>query len=968
MKDEKLEKRMGLYYDREFFEKAEERLKDIKEVPYSFVAIDLEHFHLFNKLYGRDKGDELLLYIAGCIKKAQDTWNCIGGYLGGDNFGILMPARRELLEGLQTEILAGTELLNNNLGFLPVFGVYPISDTTMPAVVMYDRAAIALRYMADICGSRICEYNSEMAEEMESELRLISEVQKALEREEFTFYVQPQCDISTGKIVGAESLVRWKHHEKGMILPGVFIPVLEKNGGIADLDSYIWEKVCQWLQEWISKGNTPVPLSVNVSRIDIFSMDVAACLIGLLKKYELQPGLLKVEITESAYAENDDRVKKTVKQLRDAGLMVMMDDFGSGCSSLNMLKSVAVDVLKIDMQFLDIQEKESEKGISILESVVNMSRQMGLPIIIEGVETQKQEEFLSGMGCRYTQGYYYYKPLPIEEFEKLLLNKRNLDTNGFWCRQVEALHTRELFDSNLFSDTMLNNILGPAAFYDIYEDKIEIIRVNEQYYRLAGRLDGKLAEEDKRLWNHVPADDQPFLLSMFEQAYSNPLVGSKGYIRYLKTDGRLLWIYLRLVFLREKEGHKIFYGSLTDVSRLYEEKGRRRMTQEHMDDRIEKQRIQMEEFYDDLPCGFSVAKILMNEKHEAVDYEIVYANHEMEGICGGDIKRLRLQALRVFSGDAGNILERCYRAAFCGERVDYYTYSKVSNRYLKFTFFQYEYGYVGCLLQDETYSHIYEDALKSTLKAYREVYFVQLEDNYYRMIYPDESYLLERGNYEESINRHFGSGKIAPYDEINIRKFLSLDKLKLALKEEDTIEYKYLRRMEKGQEEWCLTNFMVAERKEDGTPRTAVMTIRSIDALLKEEEERQKLHITELLATMSDGFFIYRAEEGEKILYANPTVLRMYGCKTMKEFREYVGNSFRGMVHPEDVDRIEQEITEQIRNSSERMDYIEYRIIRKDGEVRYINDWGHLETSEEDNKLFYVIIKDVTDSAAHPGI
>lgn len=860
------------------------------------------------------------------------------------------------------DILAEIEGLNNSVGFLPAFGVYHISDIEMQSVAMYDRATIALSHVSGAYVNRICEYNSRMVDKMEEELILISEVQKALENDEFTFYVQPQCDISTGKIVGAESLVRWNHSEKGLIPPEVFIPVLEKNGFIADLDKYVWEKVCRWMQNWMEKGHTPVPISINVSRIDIFSMDVVAHLIGLVKKYELRPKLLKVEITESAYAENDDRIKKAVRQLREAGFMVMMDDFGSGYSSLNMLKSVSVDVLKIDIRFLDISEKESEKGIGILESVVNMSRQMGLPIIVEGVETQKQEEFLVGMGCRYTQGYYYYKPLTIPEFEKLLSNERKLDINGFWCKQVEALHVRELFDSNLFSDTMLNNILGPAAFYDIYEDKIEITRVNEQYYQLAGISNSKQAEDGKKLWNHVPADDQQFLLSLFGQAYDNPLIGSQGYVRYMRADGKLLWVYLRIFFLRERDGHKTFYSSLTDVTRLYEQKSRGRIAEQIVNNLPEKQRKRMEEFYGDLPCGFAVAKILMDENHEASDYEIVYVNHEMERISGGDIKRFRMLALKVFLGAARNLLEKCYRAAFCGETTDYCTYSQISNRYLKFIFFQYEYGYVGCLLQDETHSHIYEGTLKSTLKAYREVYFVQLSDNYYRMIYPDENYLQERGNYEEGVNRHFGSGKIAPYDEANIRKFLSLDNLRTVLEKEDTIEYKYLRRMEKGQEEWCLTSVMAAEREENGTPKTAIVTVRSIDALLKEEEEQQKRHITELLATMSDGFFIYRAEADEKILYANPTVLRMFGCKNMKEFREYVGNSFRGMVHPEDVERVEREIAEQIRNSDEQMDYTEYRIIRKDGEIRYVNDWGHMEDSEEDNKLFYVIIKDVTDS------
>ena len=192
-----------------------------------------------------------------------------------------------------------------------------------------------------------------------------------------------------------------------MVSPGVFVPVLEKNGFIASLDRYVWKNVCQWLRSWLDKGHQPVPISINVSRIDIFSMDVPAYLTELLQTYDLPAKLLKVEITESAYAESNDKIIRTVKQLRDAELLVMMDDFGSGYSSLNMLKSIAVDVLKLDMRFLDIDEEEESKGVGILESVVNMARQMRMPIIVEGVETQKQESYLLKLGCRYSQGFYY---------------------------------------------------------------------------------------------------------------------------------------------------------------------------------------------------------------------------------------------------------------------------------------------------------------------------------------------------------------------------------------------------------------------------------------------------------------------------------------------------------------------------------------------------------------------------------
>lgn len=952
----------GLYYNWAFFKKADEKLKEIQSDTYSMVAVDIEHFRLFNKLYGRNKGDELLAYIAGCIKEIEIAHNGVAGYMGGDNFCILMPNRMELLQELQKNITAGAESWGKSAGFMPAFGVYNISDPSVESIMMYDRATIALSHVTGVYVKRICHYDSSMVDQLEEELTILSEVETALKNDEFTFYAQPQCDIFSGKIVGAESLVRWNHGEKGMISPGVFIPVLEKNGYIADLDKHIWEKVCKWLRDWLDRGYIPVPISINVSRIDIFLIDVPTFLADLMKKYDLKPKYLKVEITESAYAENDDRIKKTVKQLQDAGFLVMMDDFGSGYSSLNMLKSVAVDVLKIDMRFLDIKEQENEKGLGILESVVNMSRQMGLPIIVEGVETQKQEDFLAGMGCRYTQGYYYYKPLPIPEFEQLLKNRNKLDFNGFWCKQGEALHVRELFDSNLFSDTMLNNILGPAAFYDVYEDEIEITRVNEQYYQLAGM--GEKAEEtySQKLWNHVQDDDQPFLLSLFDQAYSNPLKGAQGYVRYMRADGKVLWVYMRVFFLREREEHKIFYSSLTDVTKVYEEKTRSRLAEQIVSDWSEEQKKRMEEFYDDMPCGFGIAKILMNEDRDPTDYDIVYINHEMERLSGGDLKRFRMLVLKLFAGNAQAFMEKCYRAAFCGEVVTHYSYSTASNRYLQITFYQYEYGYVGCILEDVTYTHIYADALNNMLKEYREVYYLQLEDNYYRMIYPNENYVQERGNYEEAINRHFGSGRIASYDEKNVRRFLSLENLKEVLEKEDSTEYKYLRSLQGGPEEWCLTNITICERNGNGEPKTAIMTIRSVDALLKLEEEQQKQKIAEMLATMSEGFFIYRAEADEKILYASPSVIRMFGCDDMKDFRNLVGNSFRGMVHPDDVERVEQEIADQIRSSDQQMDYTEYRIIRKDGTIRYLKDWGHLEDTEENNKLFYVIIKDVTDN------
>ena len=950
----------GLYYNHSFFRQVDKKLRKLENGTYCLAAIDIEHFRLFNKLYGREEGDKLLVHIAEYVKEMQDMHGGVAGYLGGDNFAILMPNDQELLQLLYSQIIKDVREMNT-IGFLPGFGVYEIVDTTMSAVVMYDRATIALSHIIGNRTKRICMYDDSMVEDMEEELDLLTEIQAGLEYDEFTFFVQPQCDIFTGKIVGAEALVRWKHRTKGMIPPGIFIPVLEKNGFISDLDKLVWRKVCEWTRQWIDRGYQPVPISINVSRIDIFSMDVPDYLEELLKTYHLEPSNLKIEITEGAYAENNDKIVDTVKRLQTIGFLVMMDDFGSGYSSLNMLKSVSVDVIKIDMKFLDFDEQEDGKAISILETVVNMSRQMGLPIIVEGVETKMQEEFLRGLGCRYTQGYYYYRPLPIEEFENLLSDESRLDPSGILYHQVDEFRMREFLDENLFNDTMINNILGAAVFYDLYENKVEILRVNNQYYQLVGALPGEENRDQNRLWDHVHDDDRTTFLSLFERAHANPAEGAQGNIHLIRQDDAVIWVYVRIFFLREKEGHKIFYSSLTDIT-MQREKQLKDNMEEHPVKALEvSERPQLDRYFGDMPCGYGVIKVILDEKEDVTDYQVVYVNHELECMTGSSEKRLHKFLVKMFAEVRQELLQKAYQAAYMGDVVNHYVFSPTDSRHLQLTLYQYEQGYAGCILRDVTHARIYEEAMRSVVNSYREVYYIHLEGNYYRMIYPDENQVLERGNYEAAMNRHFRAGRIVDDENTDdLRYQLSVLNLKNELTDKDRVEFKYRRRF--GDKiEWCLSTFTVNKRV-NGRPQTVTLTIRSIEDLVKDEERRYNEQLAKTLAYMSEGFCIYRATEGEELLFANPPLQRLYGCGSLQEFRDLVGNSFRGMVHPEDLERVESEIAEQIRHSEENMDYAQYRIIRKDGEERWVDDWGHLEMeSGPDGKLFYVFIYDITD-------
>lgn len=516
------------YYNRTFMSNVRSKMEMGLSGAYSMVAIDIEHFRLFNKLYGRETGDELILYIQNCLKEIAGEHDGVEGYLGADNFGIFIPDSHEIIKQIQEQIIKGIHKWNNTVGFYPVIGIYSINTDTDSPEIMYDRATLALSNAFEGQPDHICHYTQEMESRLEKEVELLSEIQEALKNNEFTFFAQPQCNIATHQIVGAEALVRWVKPDGTMVSPGAFIPVLEKNGMIDRLDRYVWDKVCAWIRSWIDRGFQPVPISINVSRVDIFSMDVPAYIFSLLEKYQLSEHYVKVEITESAYTESDERITSTVNILRGKGFKVMMDDFGCGYSSLNMLKNIPVDVLKLDMRFLDISETEEEKGMNILESVVNMARLLRLPIIVEGVETEKQEQFVQSLGCRYIQGFYFYKPLPVKQFEELLSDERQLDFHDLFYKQVEPLHIREFMDTNFITDSMLNNVLGPVAFYEMRDHQIEITRVNEQYFQLMGTSSGQANSYGKRFWNHVHADDRVLLHTIFEKAFSNQMSGADG--------------------------------------------------------------------------------------------------------------------------------------------------------------------------------------------------------------------------------------------------------------------------------------------------------------------------------------------------------------------------------------------------------------------------------------------------------
>lgn len=295
-------------------------------------------------------------------------------------------------------------------------GVYEVVDKSIPVEQMCDRAIWVVDTIRGIYNQHLAVYDDTLRNKILREQAITDAMEEALEKEQFTVYFQPKFRLQDGKMVGAEALVRWIHPDWGFMSPGEFIPLFEKNGFISHLDEHVWEHTCAKLAEWKEKGYSLIPISVNVSRVDVYYAKLVKTFCDLIDKYKIDPKYLHLEITESAYTENPDQIIKTVDELRELGFVIEMDDFGSGYSSLNMFSQMSIDILKIDMAFIRSELSKPEER-SILSDIINMAHRMELKVVAEGVETDEQKNRLQTMVCDYAQGYLYAKPMPADEFE-----------------------------------------------------------------------------------------------------------------------------------------------------------------------------------------------------------------------------------------------------------------------------------------------------------------------------------------------------------------------------------------------------------------------------------------------------------------------------------------------------------------------------------------------------------------------
>ena len=408
-------------YTREFFFEYIRRFEHIApDQVMDAIVLNIEHFHMINEMYGREMGDNVLCSTANTLEEMFKNEAFIASRTDADYFYLYMEHRDNyegVFDGLQEELAHLTHLPRIRFRI----GICQDIDKSMAAEIRFDHAKLACDHIRGDYTRQLSYYNKEDNDiELYGE-RLINDMEDAIKNHDFIVYYQPKFAIQgpDPRLRSAEALIRWKHPELGMVSPGAFIPLFESNGLIQKLDRYVWEEAAGQIRKWKEKYGITIPVSVNVSRIDIYDPELENRLVNLVESNGLQPEELMLEITESAYSDNANGLIEMVNCLRNRGFKIEMDDFGSGYSSLNMLTTIPIDVLKLDMKFVRNMMKD-KKSRKLVEVIIDISKFFDFPLVAEGVEDEEQYLTLKILGCDIIQGYYFSKPIPPEEFEKFI--------------------------------------------------------------------------------------------------------------------------------------------------------------------------------------------------------------------------------------------------------------------------------------------------------------------------------------------------------------------------------------------------------------------------------------------------------------------------------------------------------------------------------------------------------------------
>ncbi len=413
----------GLYTRTFFYEYAEMLDRYNPELKTDAVILNVEHFHLVNEIYGRSFGDKVLMVIAESIREFLSDGEGLACRDEGDHF-FIYSVHRDSYEALAELVQEKLSALSDSLHIRCRLGIYSRAEHELSMEERFSSARFACNTLRGNFLRYIAYYDLSLRERSIYIERLINDIHTGMEQKQFKVYYQPKYCIKGEDPVlcSAEALVRWEHPEFGMLKPGSFLSIFEENGLISMLDHFVMEETVDQLGRWHRDKVSDIPVSVNVSRADLYDPELSEYLEELLDRNGLQVSDLLLEITESSYASDTNQLVDAVGRLRESGFRIEMDDFGAGYSSLNSLATMPVDVLKLDMKFVQ-SIHEDEKVLRMVKLIMEMADFMEVPVVAEGVEIAEQYDLLRDIGCEYIQGYYFSKPLPSAEFESYILSE-----------------------------------------------------------------------------------------------------------------------------------------------------------------------------------------------------------------------------------------------------------------------------------------------------------------------------------------------------------------------------------------------------------------------------------------------------------------------------------------------------------------------------------------------------------------
>ena len=555
----------GIYNRNKLLNETKKLLSKNKNETFAFISIEINQIKIIKNLLGKNITNHILKNMGSKIKNVRNIHG-VGTYgrISQEVFSMCLPYNKDNMIAMLEYLKKDLSEINMDFQIEPHFGIYIIDDITLPIETICDNANAALNTISENYIDSYAFYDENLHKKLTNEQEIIGEMFKALRNEEFDIYLQPKYSFSSNTVIGAEALVRWIHPIKGILSPKEFIPIFEKNGFIMHLDIYVWNRVCILIKKWLLEGKTPYPISVNVSKVDFLNPNLYNIITKMIEKYEIPPNLIEFEITESAYAENMENINSTMKKLQKYGITILMDDFGSGYSCLNMLKDFHVNILKLDLKFLSKSESEGRGG-NIIACVIRMAKYLKIPVIAEGIETREQFEFLKTIGCMYGQGYFFSKPIPLHCFEDKYSTKSKIDLVNNSSIFHSNFNIDELYNSNSFINILFNGIATPCGICEIKGTEFESIRLNDSCFDMLETTREEFYFDHTRLIDRVPDSDKPIIEEILKEAL-NSKKSSEGIHRIICPNDKILYLHTKITYLAFNGDTYLFLVNSTDIT------------------------------------------------------------------------------------------------------------------------------------------------------------------------------------------------------------------------------------------------------------------------------------------------------------------------------------------------------------------------------------------------------------------